>query len=219
MADRLRRVGAVDAIYGGAEIHGACAKRIARSTGHEARQVRLALDHFRWRMPIRPFRFTRYLQQSGPGEAVAADADAVAQRPRLALDQIKMPVGGVDDDSADRMLRAVEHGLALILIAEIVGRIAVVDAGRGFLHCRREVAGGGWPRLRPRWRTDDAHQQEGRADPHQITHVPSNVHCQSRSHRSSSRVSSSLLRGAAKITGNLPAAGIFCVAHLVAAKT
>src|SRR5712672_4465518 len=43
-ADRIRPVGAMDAIDGGAEIHCAGAERIARSAGHEARQIRLSRD-------------------------------------------------------------------------------------------------------------------------------------------------------------------------------
>src|SRR5882724_13054766 len=39
-ADGLRRVGAVDAIHGAAEIHGAGAKRVAGTAGHVTRQVR-----------------------------------------------------------------------------------------------------------------------------------------------------------------------------------
>src|SRR6266700_3758787 len=54
-ADRIRPVGAVDAVDGGAEIHRACAERIAGPAGHEARQVRLARDHLRRRRPVRPF--------------------------------------------------------------------------------------------------------------------------------------------------------------------
>ena len=54
LADGLRRVGAVDAVDGVAEIHGARAERVAGAAGHEARQVWLALDHFRRRPPVRP---------------------------------------------------------------------------------------------------------------------------------------------------------------------
>ena len=38
-------VGAVDAVFAGAEIHRARAERIARTAGDEARQIRLARDH------------------------------------------------------------------------------------------------------------------------------------------------------------------------------
>src|SRR6202021_2170062 len=80
LADRRRLVGAVDAIDGAAEIHRTRAQGIARTTGHEARQIGLALDHFGRRMPIRPFRLARDLLHAVPGEPVAADADAVADR-------------------------------------------------------------------------------------------------------------------------------------------
>src|SRR6185437_14434816 len=84
VSDRLRLVRAVNAIDGCAQIHCARAERIAGTARHEARQVGLALDHFRRWTPIRPFLLARYLFQSGPGEAVAADADAVAKRPVVA---------------------------------------------------------------------------------------------------------------------------------------
>src|SRR5664279_5769239 len=80
LADGGRIVGAVDAVHGAAEIHGARAERIARAAGHESRQIRLALDHFLRRDPIRPLGFALDLLDAGPGEALTADADAVADR-------------------------------------------------------------------------------------------------------------------------------------------
>ena len=102
LPDRFRRVGAVDAVHSVAEIHCARSERVAGATGHEARQIGLALDHFRRRMPIWPLGLARDLQQPLPGEAVAADAYAVTQRMRLIFDQIKMPPLGVDNDGARR---------------------------------------------------------------------------------------------------------------------
>jgi hypothetical protein len=61
VADSLRRVGAMDAINGVSQMHRARAERITRAPGHKAGQIRLA----------------RNLQQASPGEAVAADPDAV----------------------------------------------------------------------------------------------------------------------------------------------
>src|SRR5579863_8330749 len=55
LADRARIVGAVDAVIGVAQIHGASAERIARTAADPARQIRLTGDHFGWRRPIRPF--------------------------------------------------------------------------------------------------------------------------------------------------------------------
>src|SRR5215472_17162524 len=61
LPDRFRRVGAVDAVHSGAKIHCARSERIARAAGHEARQIGLALDHFRWRMPVWPLGLARDL--------------------------------------------------------------------------------------------------------------------------------------------------------------
>src|SRR5262249_14275987 len=102
--DRFRRVGAVEAVHRVAEIHCARSERVARAAGHEARQIGLALDHFRRRMPIWPLGLARDLQQPLPGEAVAADAYAVTHRMRLIFDQIKMQPLGIDNDGARRIL-------------------------------------------------------------------------------------------------------------------
>src|SRR4051794_8300009 len=100
MADRLWLVGAVDAVHGAAEIERARAHRIAGTSRHETRQVRLPRDHLgRWR-PVRPFRLARDLQQAGPLETVAADADAVAQRPIVALHDVEKALRRVDDNGA-----------------------------------------------------------------------------------------------------------------------
>ena len=59
LADGGWIVGAMDAIFGAAELHGARAERIAGAAGGHARQIRLTCDHFlRW-IPIRPFGLAR----------------------------------------------------------------------------------------------------------------------------------------------------------------
>ena len=78
-ADGRGLIGAVNTIQRLAEIERACAERIARSARHEPRQIRLPIDHFRRRMPIRPFRHSADPLGTVPGESIAADADAVAQ--------------------------------------------------------------------------------------------------------------------------------------------
>src|SRR6185437_10481366 len=95
-ADGRGLVSAVDAIERVAEIERARAKRIALATGHEARQVRLTLDHFLGRKPVRPFLHAADALGAGPCEAFAADADAVAQSLAVAHDQIKVGVRRID---------------------------------------------------------------------------------------------------------------------------
>src|SRR3981081_4436030 len=90
----------MNAILAGAEIHRAGAKRIAGATGHETRQIVLARDHFHRRVPIPPFCLARDGLHAGPGEALAADADAVTNGPALAEHIIKRGIAGIDDDSA-----------------------------------------------------------------------------------------------------------------------
>src|SRR5207237_4646875 len=94
LADRRGIIGAVDAILAGAEIHGARAERVAGTAGHEARQIRLARDHFGRRMPVRPFRLAADGLHAGPGKTVAADADAIPNRTALAEHVIERRVAG-----------------------------------------------------------------------------------------------------------------------------
>src|SRR5207344_1053137 len=90
-------------------IHRACAKGVAGTAGHEAWQIGLARDHLgRWR-PVRPLRLAGDVHQPLPLEAFAADANAVTQRAAIALDQIEMALGGLDDYGARRLIGAVEH--------------------------------------------------------------------------------------------------------------
>src|SRR5271157_1417979 len=120
VADRLRLVGAVDAVDGLAEIHRPRAERIARPARHEARQVGLALDHLRRRAPVRPFLLAGNLLQARPLEAVAADADAVAQRAVVRLHEVEEALAGVDDDRPRRFVGAEEHFLLLVGAAELL---------------------------------------------------------------------------------------------------
>ncbi len=115
-------VGAVDAVDGAAEIHGAGAERVLRAAGHEARQIGLALHHFRGRRPIRPLGLARDGLGARPGEAFAADADAVADRLAVAEHVIEIGVGRIDDHRAGGLAGRVFDDLA----AEAVGLLDVV---------------------------------------------------------------------------------------------
>src|SRR5216684_2393143 len=106
-ADRIRPVGAMDAVDGGAEIHRSGAERVAGSAGHEARQIRLAGDHLRRRRPVRPFGFAGDVEEPLPLKSFAADANAIAYRSAVALDQIEVTLRRRDDDGAGRLRRTV----------------------------------------------------------------------------------------------------------------
>ena len=92
----------MNAIDAGAEIHRARTERIAGATRHETRQIGLARDHFRRRMPVRPFRLAADGQHAGPRKTLAADADAVANGAALTEHIIKRGVAGIDDDRTGR---------------------------------------------------------------------------------------------------------------------
>src|SRR5262245_54846425 len=119
-ADRPRLVGAMNAIERRAEIERARAERIFRAASHVGRQIRAAPEHLRWRTPVRPLTLERDLLDAGPGEARPPDADAVAHRRAIALDEIKESLTRIDDDGARRLASAVfDH---LLLVARIHGR-------------------------------------------------------------------------------------------------
>ncbi len=77
-----------------------------------ARQIGLAGDHFRRRGPIRPLRLLGDGLGARPGEAVAADADAVAHRLAIAEHQVEIGVRGIDDDGAGRLAGRIGDDLA-----------------------------------------------------------------------------------------------------------
>jgi len=108
-------------------------RRVAGAAGHETRQIRLALDHLLWRMPVRPLGLLLDRLGAGPGEALAADADAVAQRAAVAEHQIEEGVGRIDHDRARRFVRGVADDLAFEFRRQLGGLLLDFDrsVGRG----------------------------------------------------------------------------------------
>ena len=94
----------MDAVDGRTQIHRARAHRIAGATGHEARQIGLTLDHLGRRMPIRPLGLAGDLLHAGPGEAIAADTDAVAHGTAATQHVIEVGVRRIDDQRAGGLL-------------------------------------------------------------------------------------------------------------------
>src|ERR1700722_6853896 len=129
VADGFRRVRAVDAIDRVAEIHGARAQRIARATGHEARQVGLARDHFRGRRPIRPLGLARHRLGARPGEAVAADADAIAERLAVAEHVVEVGVRRIDDHRARGLAARIVDDLAAEAVALLSAIVRIARIG------------------------------------------------------------------------------------------
>jgi len=93
----------MDPILCVAEIHRACAERIGFTTGHEARQVRLALNHLWRRKPIRPFFHAADVLGARPGEALSADTNPIAKRLAVPDRQVKVGVRRIDDDCSGRL--------------------------------------------------------------------------------------------------------------------
>src|ERR1700739_2026370 len=113
-ADGPGFVGAMDAVERRSQIHRAGAERILRTALHMPWQVGAPHQHFRRRRPVRPFLLGGNLLDARPGEARAADADAVAQRLSVALHQEQELVRRVDDDRAGALLAAVIDELLLV---------------------------------------------------------------------------------------------------------
>ena len=176
-ANARRFVGAVNAVHCAAQIHRARAKRIAWAAGHEAREIGLALQHIRRRQPIRPFRLALYGLDARPGKAVAADADAVADRLTATEHKIKIGVRGIDDDGAGRF-----RGRVIDLLAVQTGRNVGRDLGRNrriLIRVRRPerllqpCAPKSWPELAPvRAVVDSAAPTSSSAIPAQRTRQP-----------------------------------------------
>ena len=114
-ADSGRLIGAVDAVFSIAQIHRARTERIGLAPGHEAWQVRLARDHLLWRQPVGPLFHTADALGARPGEAFAADTDAVTDRLAVAERQVKVGIRRVDNDGAGRLNGRVIHDPAVEL--------------------------------------------------------------------------------------------------------
>src|SRR3954467_14541761 len=110
LADRLRLVGAVDAVERRAQIHRARAERILDAALHVTRQVRPARQHLRRRRPVRPFLLGGDPVHAAPAEAVAADTDAVAQGLTVLEHQIEPALRGVHHDRAGGVIAVVHDG-------------------------------------------------------------------------------------------------------------
>ena len=118
----------------------------AAAAGHHARQVRLARDHFRRRIPIRPFGLARDLFHARPGKALAADADAVADRLAVAEHVIEKRVRCIDDDGAGHLVARIGDDLALqprielrVFIGRLlIGRVLRLREGLGLRGQRRD---------------------------------------------------------------------------------
>ena len=96
-------IGAVNPIFCAAQIHRTRAERIGFTAGHEARQVRLALDHLLGREPVRPFLHPTDVLSARPGEALAADTDAVAHCLTVTDRQIEVGVRRINNDGSRRL--------------------------------------------------------------------------------------------------------------------
>src|SRR6185436_5340999 len=95
------------------QIHRTRAERIVEATGHMARQIRPPPQHLRRRRPARPFLLRGDAVGSAPAEAVAADADAVAQRLTVGEHQIEPALGGVDVNRTRGVIAVKVNGRAL----------------------------------------------------------------------------------------------------------
>src|SRR5262249_16279168 len=81
--------------------------------------------------PIRPLGFALDRLHAGPGEAFAADADAVAHRLAAAHHQVEVGVRRVDDDGTGCLAGPVVDDLPAQLPARVGGMLLRVGIGRG----------------------------------------------------------------------------------------
>src|SRR4029078_247365 len=94
---------------------------------HVARQVGAALQHLGWRRPVRPLGLARDRLHAGPGEARAADPDAVAHRLAAGFHQIEELVRRIDHDRAGRLFAIVGNRLRKIArVDRRAGRLGLI---------------------------------------------------------------------------------------------
>jgi hypothetical protein len=79
---------------------------------HVFPQLGLSLQHFRGRVPVRPFLFGVNRRQARPAKSFAADADSVTNGLSAPLHQIEKVTSGIDDDRARRLARGIRDDLA-----------------------------------------------------------------------------------------------------------
>src|SRR5262249_3742480 len=121
VADRPGLARAVDAILrvalGVEKIKGAGPERVVGAALHErgddAAMFALAPDRLGRRPPVGPFLHPSDVDDAVPAEALAPDADAVADRLVLAGDVEEIVLAGIDDDGARRFLGRESHLLPL----------------------------------------------------------------------------------------------------------
>src|SRR5215471_5851196 len=78
--------------------------------GHRSPDLRLTLDHFLRRIPIRPFLLVVDGCDARPLESASADAHAVADGPSASFDQIEEVPLRIDHDRARRLGRGIVDG-------------------------------------------------------------------------------------------------------------
>ena len=148
LPDRIRLIGAMDAVERAGEIHGARAERIVRSPLHMARKVWPAPQHLGRRRPIGPFSLVADACDAGPGESRPSDTNAVFEGLMIRQDQVEPALPGADDDGARSLPSVKGDGLSM-------------DRRRHRLQLRIERAG----EDRRRSETEKKAGREGGADP------------------------------------------------------
>src|ERR671916_771850 len=116
LADAPGLVGAVDAEQDVpavlVEIEGAGAERVVEARLAVARQVGLEADHGAGGRPGGPDALAADRGDAAPGEPLLADADAVADRPALGLDEIEHALVDIDHDGAGLLGAVIGYRLA-----------------------------------------------------------------------------------------------------------
>ena len=110
-------------------MHGAGAERVGRAAGHEARQIgeRAIISGGGVQSGHSALRSTVFARPGG--EALAADADPVADRLAAGQHVVEIGVLGVDDDGARRLVGRIFDGHAAQVGADLVAVIGRRVAG------------------------------------------------------------------------------------------
>src|SRR5689334_14611439 len=150
-ADRGWIIGAVNAVFGVAEIQRACTQWIAGATADPTGQIRLTRHHLRRWNPVGPFGLAYDGLNSGPSETLAADADSITHGHAMAHGQIKERMRGIDDDRARRFTARIGDHLAAQLRRQLLRGTFVI------LRLRRILR-----RVLRQWLVETKYRREGK---------------------------------------------------------
>ena len=126
MTNGFRRIRAVDEQAGLVQQQRACTQQTAGAGGRRKQRVRV-LDVRTRRLPVGPFKLAGDAEEAAPLQALLRNADAVAARLIVRIDQIEKAVFPINHNRAGNNGSAVEHHLSLKRERQAFSRGTAID--------------------------------------------------------------------------------------------